>query len=105
VEVNILSESGGMPSIRLIGVKMVLFFIFNAHLSFMSCPQHLYYKYYKYLNYRSHSHNCKVTKYELWSKTVYFRLCLPSCFGCLLLSLFVVMTFFCFFHILHRSLV
>jgi len=67
------------------------FCAFNAHVSFMSCPQHLYYKYmsYNYLYYKSHSRSCKVTKYELWSKTVYFRLHLPSCSRWLLLSLFV----------------
>jgi len=79
-----------------------LFSTFNAHLSFMSCLQHLYYKY-KY--YKSHSPSCKVTKCEQWSKTIYFRLHLPSCFGCLLLSLFVCGDdILCFCHILHRRL-
>lgn len=81
------------------------FCTFNAHLRIMSCPQHLYYEYYKYLYYRSHSHSCKVTKFELWSKTVHYRLHLPSCFRCLLLSLFVCGDdIFCFFHILHRRM-
>lgn len=81
------------------------FFTFNEHLSFMSCPQYLYYKYeyYEYLYYRSYSHSSKVTKYELW--TVYFRLHLPSCFGCMLLLLFVFGDdFFGFWHILHRRM-